>query len=144
MSSNLNLTKKPIIEVVALALRRSSDGRFLVTRRGPGQSGAGEWEFPGGKIEDSETQTTALQREIQEELGFIIDLKKLVYIAENEHAYPLKTVLIYLWGLKVDVVPDIQLTEHDQLRWCNPDEMIELRLSAGDQAFIEVLRKVNV
>ncbi|MBC7419372.1 MAG: (deoxy)nucleoside triphosphate pyrophosphohydrolase [Bdellovibrio sp.] len=142
MSSSTNLKKNdiPAIQVVALALRRELDGRYLVTRRGPGQSGAGEWEFPGGKLEPCESQKQALKREIEEELGFSLEEQKLLFVAENSHHYPNKSIQLFLWSLSLNVIPEIILTEHDQLQWCHASEMHTLGLSQADRPFIDQLK----
>ncbi|WP_194384805.1 NUDIX domain-containing protein [Microbacterium luteum] len=47
------------------------DGLILAARRTRPADLAGQWEFPGGKVEDGEDLPTALAREIREELtGF--------------------------------------------------------------------------
>jgi 8-oxo-dGTP diphosphatase len=58
-------------EVVAAVLMRP-DGSYLLAQRPVGKVYAGYWEFPGGKVEASETSLQALTREIQEELGVTI------------------------------------------------------------------------
>ena len=128
-----------LVSVAALALQRESDGKYLVTRRGPGQSGEGEWEFPGGKIESGETQTAALVREIQEELSFTIDEQKLQFLAENIEHYPMKSVQIFLWKLRINHTPELGLTEHDLFVWVTPDEMQHFSLSSGDKPFLNYL-----
>ena len=45
------------------------DGRYLAIRRAAGVRVPNTWCFPGGEIEDGETQEEALVREMQEELG---------------------------------------------------------------------------
>jgi 8-oxo-dGTP diphosphatase len=139
MSVSSNLNKNKPIEVVALALCRASDFRYLLARRGPGQSGAGEWEFPGGKVELNESHTEAMIREIKEELGFELNPHELEFISDHVHHYPNKSVHIFLWTQKVENVPEFNLTEHDEICWCSPEEMIRLGLSQGDRHFIQDL-----
>ena len=61
------MSNKPI-EVAAAILQAGS--KVLIGKRMKGDSNAGKWEFPGGKINNDETPEEALKREIQEELGF--------------------------------------------------------------------------
>lgn len=63
---------RPLTQV-AVGVLFQADGRFLLTTRPAGKAYAGHWEFPGGKIEPGETLVQALTRELQEELGIIID-----------------------------------------------------------------------
>lgn len=58
---------KPLIYVVAAAVL-DTDGRVLMAQRPEGSRHAGQWEFPGGKIETGETPEAALVRELREEL----------------------------------------------------------------------------
>ena len=43
----------------------------------------GDWEFPGGQVEESETIPHALEREVFEETGIVVLLKSLVGIYSN-------------------------------------------------------------
>ncbi|VAW46738.1 Thiamin-phosphate pyrophosphorylase [hydrothermal vent metagenome] len=54
-------------EIAIGVLKR--EGQVCLTLRQSHQSFAGAWEFPGGKIEASETTEQALKREFKEELG---------------------------------------------------------------------------
>ena len=47
------------------------------------QSPRGDWEFPGGQVEEGEDLTTALVREIEEETGIIVSVGALVGIYSN-------------------------------------------------------------
>jgi len=57
---------------VAVGVLFDADGRFLLTTRPPGKVCAGQWEFPGGKVDPGETVEQALRRELHEELGITI------------------------------------------------------------------------
>ena len=62
---------RPLVQV-AVGVLIQTDGRFLLTSRPPGKVYAGYWEFPGGKLEASESVEQALGRELEEELGIRI------------------------------------------------------------------------
>ncbi len=66
---------KKIVDVAAaILLRDGQEGaEFLLALRPQGKAYAGYWEFPGGKVEPGETLRQALVREIEEELGVVID-----------------------------------------------------------------------
>ena len=63
------------IEVVAAIIVRG--GKVFATQRGYGEW-KGWWEFPGGKMEDSESPVEALKREIREELDAEIEVGELL------------------------------------------------------------------
>jgi 8-oxo-dGTP diphosphatase len=58
---------------VAVGVLLSGEQHFLLTSRPQGKVYAGYWEFPGGKLEAGETVEQALRRELQEEIGIVID-----------------------------------------------------------------------
>jgi 8-oxo-dGTP diphosphatase len=58
---------------VAAAVIERGDGSFLLAQRPEGKPYAGYWEFPGGKIEIGETPRAALARELEEELGIVVE-----------------------------------------------------------------------
>jgi 8-oxo-dGTP diphosphatase len=43
----------------------------------------GDWEFPGGQVEEGETIPHALEREVFEETGIVVQVKALVGIYSN-------------------------------------------------------------
>jgi 8-oxo-dGTP diphosphatase len=70
--------------VVAAYIERR--GRVLLSQRRADQSFPLAWEFPGGKVEPGEDLTSALVREIREELGCAIRVGEIVDLVF--HAYP--------------------------------------------------------
>lgn len=127
----------PILVVAALIHRFADpDKRLLIVRRGPGQSGAGHWEFPGGKVERGESPEQALAREILEELDLPIRVGTL--FGEVEHAYPSKTIRLRLYWAE-SLHGDLKLTEHDAFKWMLPAEIDVLELSEADRPFVAQL-----
>ncbi len=101
-----------IVEVAAAILLR--DGEFLLAQRPQGKVYAGYWEFPGGKVEPGETLREALQRELHEELGIVID--EACPWLSREFSYPhadvrLKFFRVNSWR------GEIALSEHSGLVW---------------------------
>lgn len=79
--------ERSVVEVAVGVLLRP-DGCFLLTSRPPGKVYAGYWEFPGGKLEPGESVEQALARELQEELGLVIDPGAVVRWREQLVDYP--------------------------------------------------------
>ena len=70
--------------VVAAVIRRGDE--ILISRRPDRDGRAGQWEFPGGKVEPGEPEPDALRREIAEELGCDLDVGPL--LLRHAHRYP--------------------------------------------------------
>ena len=56
--------------VVAAIIRKNN--QFLIVQRNKNKHLGLKWEFPGGKVQESETFEKALLREIKEELNITI------------------------------------------------------------------------
>lgn len=122
------------IRVVAAVFTR--DGRVLACRRSPERSAGGQWEFPGGKIEDGETPPQALRREIREELDVLITVGELL----DRTVTRVGQESIDLAGYRVDTDDEpISSTDHDQLRWLRPDDLLELDWAEPDLPIVQIL-----
>ena len=105
---------------VAVAVIENARGEFLLARRPENVHQGGLWEFPGGKVELGEDICTALNRELQEELG--ITAKTARPLLRVRHDYPDKSVLLDVWR-----VTAIHGTPHGRegqpLAWVAPSEL---------------------
>jgi 8-oxo-dGTP diphosphatase len=68
-------TNLPVVQV-AIVVLKNADGFLLLGYRPQGKFMPHLWEFPGGKLEPGESPTDAGRREIEEELGIIINEPK--------------------------------------------------------------------
>ncbi len=121
--------------VVGAALVR--DGRVLAARRTAPAEAAGRWEFPGGKIEDGESAEAALTREIAEELGVAIVVRRWL-----AGAVPIGTTHELTVALAEIVDGDPVPVEHDRVRWLTADDLDDVDWLDPDRPFLPELRVV--
>lgn len=107
------------IPVVAGFVRK--DKMVLVGQRPENHSLAGQWEFPGGKIESGETPEEALARELSEELGIeaqVGDLK----LACTHHYGDVNILILFFEVLYWKGEP--KAMHHLKLDWIEPNELM--------------------
>jgi len=121
------------IAVVAAVIEQ--DATFLLTLRPDGTHLAGHWEFPGGKVHESETHAEALRREIFEELDAVADVGELIHTVT--HAYPEKTVELFFYRCRLSGVPKPMMGQ--QMRWVPRVELASLPFPDADRDLISQL-----
>ena len=115
---------------VAAGIIVRDDGCFLLGQRAPGGFYPGYWEFPGGKLEDGESDDKAMIREFGEELGVGVSVGKFLGSAEFEHRGKPHRVNAY----RIEFASrDFTLAEHTEYRWADIGE-IENLVEAGEFA----------
>ena len=78
------MTRKPF-RLSAKVLILDAEGRCLLLRRSrASRANAGKWEFPGGKVDAGESFEEALMREVEEETGLRIGLRRVLGAAQAE------------------------------------------------------------
>lgn len=127
--------KRPTwIPVVTGLLRKNS--KVLVGQRPNGSSLAGQWEFPGGKIERLESPEQALARELQEELGIEADIGGLKYA--STHSYG-DTGIIILFFEVLFWRGETKAVHHTELRWVEPSELKNLQIPDANKKILDHL-----
>ena len=119
-----------IVLVAACALV-DADGRVLIAQRPAGKPMAGLWEFPGGKVEDGETPEQSLIRELQEELGIIVNEACLAPLTFASHAYPDFHLLMPLYVCR-RWEGTVTATEGQKLAWVKPNRLREYEMPPAD------------
>lgn len=128
----MNESAAPVVRV-AVGIIRDSAGAVLIARRPDRAHQGGLWEFPGGKMEGSETAEAALRRELREELG--IDVQSAEPWLQVRHAYTDKTVLLDVW-LVTAYRGEPHGREGQPLLWVRPTDMETLAFPAADAPIV--------
>ncbi|ESQ77143.1 8-oxo-dGTP diphosphatase MutT [Asticcacaulis sp. AC402] len=116
--------------VVAAALV-DSEGRVLIAQRPEGKQLAGQWEFPGGKVEPGETPEAALIRELDEELGITVKQACLAPFVFASHTYDDFHLLMPLFLIRRwEGEPESR--EHKALKWVRPVQMRDYPMPPAD------------
>ncbi len=120
------------IEVVVAVIE--SEGRVLLQERPAGGLLAGLWEFPGGKIEPGEALTSALRREIREELGAEIeDIRRLTTV---RHAYTRFEATLHAFRCRISS-PGFK--PGPRQRWVTPKGIRKYPLPSGSVKIVDFI-----
>jgi 8-oxo-dGTP diphosphatase len=125
----------PLIRLVAAVIER--DGRYLITQRRPTAVLPGLWEFPGGRVEEGETDEQALRRELRERLGTEVVVK--AQMAHRVHHYHGYSVDLNLYQAAIVEGQEPQPMRVAEVRWVPSNEFEKYPFPAADQATTDLL-----
>lgn len=135
-------THKQITVIIGLVIH---DGKILMVKRHePEVPGAHlKWEYPGGKVDIGETPEQAIIREIREETGVIVDVKRLLpCVVTTNWEYP--------WGIQQTLIFGFECTYiseekrfHDHhvqnVEWVAIKKLFDRESLPGSKEFFEAL-----
>jgi 8-oxo-dGTP diphosphatase len=117
-----------MIDVTCAVIRNEENG-VLVVQRGESTDHPFKWEFPGGKVDEGETEEECIIREISEELS--IDLVIIGRLDPVEHDYGMKQIrLIPFVCDTLDEKP--VLSEHVAFKWLPAERLTDVDFSEAD------------
>ncbi|WP_343522016.1 (deoxy)nucleoside triphosphate pyrophosphohydrolase [Pedobacter sp.] len=105
------------------------EDRILLCRRKPVKSLGGYWEFPGGKVESSESESEALIRELKEELSMQVEIGK--HFKTAVHQYEQIQIELIAYTCKF-IQADFRLVDHDEIQWVRKTELLKFNLAPAD------------
>lgn len=125
-----------MVEVVAALIW--DEGKFLICQRPENKARGLLWEFVGGKVEEGESKEQALIRECREELAVEIDVGRA--FATVVHKYPDIAVRLTVYECIISA-GELQLLEHNALKWITPSEIPEYNFCPADKSILEKITK---
>ena len=123
-----------MIDVVAAVLKDKN--KYFIAQRNRNKHFAYHWEFPGGKVDNHETFERALKREIKEEL--LINIRILYHIASKKHKDDKIDVEVHYFLCEAQN-DKIILSEHEEMKWVQKDDILKYKLAPGDAKIIKYL-----
>lgn len=123
--------------LVVTAAVIEEQGKFLIAQRKKNAHLSLMWEFPGGKVEAGESPETCLAREIQEELGVVIEVGDIFKVIS--HNYGDKQVILLCYKCKL-IQGEICPVECEDFAWVTPPEMSEYDFAPADLPVVEALQ----
>ena len=125
---------------VVIAIIYDNNNRILITQRPLNKAQGGCWEFPGGKIEQQETPTEALTRELQEEIG--ITITDNTYLGKVHYQYREQIVRLMIFQVKQYQGEPACLENQLGLRWVSPDILHEIDFPEANREVLKLIRPV--
>ncbi|KVV14156.1 (deoxy)nucleoside triphosphate pyrophosphohydrolase [Flavobacterium sp. TAB 87] len=117
------------------------NSKVLVTQRSEKMKLPLKWEFPGGKLEDNESEEECIRREIKEEINIEIEVIKKLTSSVYDHG-----------TFKINLIPfianyisgTIKLEEHTDFKLLELSELRPLDWAAADLPIVEELIKIQL
>lgn len=129
--------KRPIwIPVVTAIIRKGN--QVLLGQRPEGNL-AGQWEFPGGKIEIGESPEKALKRELHEELGIEAEIGSLRLA--HTHNYGDRGIVMMFY----DVLfwkGEPKSVHHIELVWANPEDISRMEIPEANRIVLPKILEI--
>jgi 8-oxo-dGTP diphosphatase len=128
------VTAHKTIRVVAAVIERG--GHYLITQRRATAVLPLSWEFPGGRVEDGETDRDALRREVRHRVGVDIAPGKLMSFVS--HPYERYVVDLYLYECQLLQGEPSSINVND-FRWVESSEFDRYPFTPADEASMSQL-----
>jgi 8-oxo-dGTP diphosphatase len=122
------------IRVVAALVEH--EGRYLITQRRENAVLPLLWDFPGGRVEEGESDEAALAREVAERLGARVEVGQLISFVN--HPYEKYAVDLFLYECKL-LTRELHCRAVKDYAWVTSKEMEAYSFTPVDEASMSKL-----
>ncbi len=124
------------IRVVGAMVER--DGRYLITQRPPSASLPLLWEFPGGRVQEGESDREALARELTELMGIRVQVgEEAMHLRHEYPEYEIEFRVFRCALLSAEAeIKHLRVCDH---RWVSLAEMTHYKFPDADARTLEKL-----
>ncbi len=131
---------KKTIKVVG-AIIENENREILCALRSPRMSLPNTWEFPGGKMNPNETISQAIEREVKEELGCVVQFLEVFH----KNIYEYDSFIVDLMIVRCQLVEGIPTAnEHSKLLWLKRENLSSLHWPPANAPAVQQLMQEKV
>lgn len=115
------------------------DGDTLLLHRQDHKPQGNTWAMVAGKVDDGESLSEALAREVREEVGLHFKPEDFRYISAYYVRYPNYDYVYHIFHLELPDRPKVQLNtnEHKDFKWITPRAALGLPLIEDEDSCIK-------
>ena len=129
--------KIPIYDVAVSVIEYKN--KILITKRLNKNFLPGLWEFPGGKIEKSETAIQTIIREVKEETNLTVS--NPIFLGNIKHKYSHFGVNISLFISFPKSIKSLNLSQES--RWIRMKDILNYPLPKANHKMLDILKKLD-
>ena len=123
---------------VTCGLIWNESSELLITKRPDDALLGGLWEFPGGKQEPDESLPDCIARELQEELGIVVEVGD--YFMQVKHAYTHFKITLHAFNCTLKPTsPEPYCHECSAWQWVKPEQLTDFAFARADRKIIAEL-----
>ena len=140
----LNKPKKftPKFEVVSCFIQRND--KFLLLLRQDYKPEGNTWGVPAGKVDDGESLSETVSREIFEETGLRFKDSEIKHFKKVYVRYPDYDFVYHIYSADINYNPEIWLNkkEHKKSCWVTPKKSLEMNLVPDEDACVKLFYRI--
>lgn len=134
------MTELPLVVGAVVVDDYPNPSRVLAARRTHPPELAGQWEFPGGKVEPGESPEQALIRELFEELAIDVQVVNELHDLLSDTWPASNGYQMRLFYVTIRAGEPIPIDGHDALVWLNYESIGDVRWLESDLRAVDRVR----